>query len=211
MQVLATGFHIADFGPDARHASYKGVLESRERHAEMFALMNSMRTHYEIPSTFDGEMPDLAFREAVETPRLQFGRWYFVPLPDGREVPGRLYDGIVRDSERLAYGCYQLATGEHIIATCPVSDAELAAYRRYPDTFFGEVRPPSRRWNTLVELCDFFYETYKDTSREKALEWLAGARDYEHLKTLPQKDLAITLCERWALGTISKDNIKQAS
>jgi hypothetical protein len=73
----------------------------------MFALMNSMRTHYEIPSTFDGEMPDLAFGEAGEPPRLQFGRWYLVPLPDGREVPGRLYDGIVLESEKLAYGCYQ--------------------------------------------------------------------------------------------------------
>jgi hypothetical protein len=211
MQVLATGFHIVDFGPDARHASYKGVLESRERHAEMFALMNSMRTHYEIPSTFDGEMPDLAFGEAGEPPRLQFGRWYLVPMPDGREVPGRLCDGAVLESEKLAYGCYQLATGEYITATCPVSDAELAAYRRYPDTFFGEVRQPLRRWNTLVELCNFFYESHKDTSREKALEWLAGAPDYERLKTLSQRDLAITLCERWALGTMSKNNVKQAS
>jgi len=59
--------------------------------------------------------------------------------------------------------------------------------------------------------CDFFYESYKDTPREKALEWLAGAPDYERLKTLTQKDLAITLCDRRALGTISKDNIKQAS
>jgi hypothetical protein len=177
----------------------------------MFALMNSMRTHYEIPSTFDGEMPDLAFGDAGEPPRLQFGRCYLVPMPDGREVPGRLYDGIVLESEKLAYGCYQLATGEYITATCPVSDAELAAYRRYPDTFFGGVRQPSRCWNTLVELCDFFYESYKDTPREKALEWLAGAPDYERLKTLTQRDLAITLCERWAFGTISKDNIKQAS
>ena len=31
MQVLATGFHIPDFGPDARHSSYKGILESARR------------------------------------------------------------------------------------------------------------------------------------------------------------------------------------
>jgi hypothetical protein len=211
LQLLAAGFHIPDFGPDARHASYKGILESRERHGEMFALMNSLRTHYEIPSTFDGEMPDLAFGDSGELLRLQFGRWYLVPMPDGREVPGRLYDCIVLEAEKLAFGCYQLATGEHVTATCPISDAELAAYRRYPETFFGEVRQPSRRWNTLVELCDFFYETYKDTSREKALEWLAGAPDCERLKTLSQKDLAIALCERWALNTFNKQTIRQAS
>jgi hypothetical protein len=211
MQVLAIGFHIADFGPDVRHTSYKGVLDSRESHAEMFALMNSMRTHYEVPSTFDGEIPELAFGNDGELPRLQFGRWYLVPLADGREVPGRLYDGVVIESEKRAMGCYQLATGEHTMAACPLSDAELAAYRRYPDTFFEQVRQTTRRWNTLVELCDFFYESHKDTPREKALEWLAGAPDYEHLKTLTQRDLAIILCERWALGTMSKDNVKHAS
>jgi hypothetical protein len=211
MQVLATGFHMADFGLDAGHTSYKAVLESRERHVEMFALMNSMRTHYEIPSTFDGEIPELAFGSDEQLPRLQFGRWYLVPLADGREVPGRLFDAVVIEPEKRAMGCYQLATGEYILAACPLSDAELAAYRRYPDTFFGQVRETTRRWNTLVELCDFFYESHKDTPREKALEWLAGAFDYERLKTLSQKDLAVILCERWALGAMNRDNAKQAS
>ena len=211
LQVLATGFHIPDFGPDARHASYGSVLESRERHAEMFALINSMRTHYEIPATFDGQMPELAFGSEGEAPRLQFGRWYLVSMGDGSEVPGRLYDGIIDESQKIALGCYQLATGEHITATCPISDAELEAYKRYPDTFFGEVRQPSRRYNTLVDLCDFFYETYKDTPREKALEWLAGAPDYERLKTLSQKDLAVTLCERWAWSAFNKESVREVS
>src|ERR1700741_2011440 len=46
-----------------------------------------------------------------------------------------------------------------------ISDAELAAYRAYPETFFGEIRRPTRHAKTLVDLCDFFYETYKNTPR----------------------------------------------
>jgi hypothetical protein len=72
MQVLAAGFHIPGFGQDAPHRSYKGVLEARARHVEMFALLHSMQTHYEIPSTFDGEMPELAFQGSNGLPRLQF-------------------------------------------------------------------------------------------------------------------------------------------
>ncbi len=158
MQLLATGFHISDFGPDSRHSSYKGVLESRSKHEEMFALMKSMQTHYEIPSTFDGEMPELEFQEARDLLRLQFGRWYMVPATDGQEVPGCLYEAIVREDTKEVLGCYELATGEYIMATCPISDAELSAYRRYPETFFGEIRKPSGQANTLIELCDFFYE-----------------------------------------------------
>jgi hypothetical protein len=203
VQVLATGFHISDFGPDAQHTGYKSILETRERHCEMFALLNSMRTHYEIPSTFDGEMADLTFQDGDALPRLQFGRWYLVPTPDG-EVPGRLYDAVVNEHEKSVMGCYELQTGKHVMATCPISEAELAAYKKYPDTFFGEVRHAPSQVRTLVELCDFFYDVYKDTSREKILEWLAGAPDFENLKTLSQKDLAILLCERWAWGAFSK-------
>lgn len=198
MQVLAAGFHIPDFGPDARHFSYKSILESRTKHEEMFALMKSMQTHYEIPSTFDGEMPELVFQESQDFPRLQFGRWYMVPLADGQEVPGRLYEATVLGDRKEVLGCYQLATGENIMATCPISDAELSAYRRYPETFFGEIRKPGGRTNTLVELCDFFYEAYRNTPREKLLEWLSTAPDIERLRTLPQEDLVIIVCERWA-------------
>jgi hypothetical protein len=211
MQVFADGFRIPDFGPDVPHSSYKGVLDARERHVEMFALMKSMQTHYEIPSTFDGEMPELAFQNADSLPRLQFGRWYYVPMPDGREMPGRLYEASVCESTKTVFGCYQLTTGEYINAVSPISDAELAAYRRYPDTFFGEIRRPPHHSETLVDLCDFFYETYKDTPRDKALEWLAGTPDHEHLKTLSQRDLAITLCERWASQAYNDASKKRAS
>ena len=202
MQVLTTGFHIPDFGPDAQHASYKGVLEARQRHEEMFALMKSMRTHYEIPSTFDGEMPELAFQGLSDLPRLQFGRWYLIPMPGRGEVPGRLYDAVVNEAKKEVFGCYQLATGEHVTAVCPITDEELAAYRHYPDTFFGEVGEPPRHAKTLVDFCDFFYETYKNTPREKLLEWMVGSPDIDRLRTLSQKDLAIIICERWAYSAI---------
>ena len=211
MQSLAAGFHIPDFGPDARHPSYKGVLEVRARHSEMFAFMKSMQTHYEIPSTFDGEMPQLAFQNSSGMPRLQFGRWYLIPMPDGREVLGRLYDAIVNEGNKQVFGCYQLATGEYVNATCPISDVELAAYRAYPDTFFGEIRQPTRHAKTLVDWCDFFYETYKNTSRDKLLEWMAKAPDVERLRTLPQEDLAVVVCERWAYSAFHTGNRKRAS
>jgi hypothetical protein len=60
-------------------------------------------------------------------------------------------------------------------------------------------------------LCDFFYETYKNTPRDKLLEWMAGAPDIERLRTLPQKDLAIIICERWAYSAFQAGNEKRAS
>ncbi len=81
------------------------------------------------------------------------------------------------------------------MVTCPLTDAELAAWKRHPETFFGEVRPTTRQVDNWLELAKFMYQTYKNTPREKLLEWLKGAPDYDHLKTLPQDELAIVYCE----------------
>ncbi len=98
-----------------------------------------------------------------------------------------------------------------MLAVCPISDAELAAYRAYPETFFGEIRQPTQHATTLVDWCDFFYETYKNTPRDKLLEWMFGAPDIEQLRTLPQEDLAIIICERWAYNAFQTGNQKHAS
>jgi hypothetical protein len=203
-QTLATGFQIPDFGPDVQFAGYKAVLESRERHVEMFDLLNSMKTHYQIPSAFDGDIADLAFGDST-VPRLRFGQRYQIPNKDGVEAPGRLYEASVL--ERTVYGCYELATGEHVVVTCPLSDDEVAAYKKHPETFFGELRRPTPRAETFTELCDFFYESYKATPCERLLEFMCSAPDCEQLKRLTQADLAITYAERcawWAFNSAGK-------
>jgi hypothetical protein len=197
-QAIAVGFRIPDFGPDIDFHGYKAVLDSRERHLEMFALLDSMKTHYEIPATFDGENPELAFLPQNDLPRLKFGEWYRVRKGDGTEVPGRLYEATVIEQEKKVFGAYETSTGEHLIVTVPISDAELAAYRKHPDTFFGEVRHVGARAETFLDLCDFFYASYKNTPRERLLEFLKNAPDFAQLKELSQKELAITCCERWA-------------
>jgi hypothetical protein len=71
-------------------------------------------------------------------------------------VPGRLYDATVDIAKKQVIGFYELPTGVSIVVSCPLSDAEFAASQAYPETFFGEIRQPTRRAETLVDLCDFF-------------------------------------------------------
>lgn len=195
-QVIAAGYRIPDFGPGVGFSGFKAFLEWKKLHQEMLGLLDSMKTHYEIPSTFDGQIPELAFNASSELPPLRFGQWYPVPTDDGRQVPGRLYEAAVMEHKKLVHGVYETSDGRHIMATSPMTDAELAAWKRYPDTFFGEVRHVGRKAENWLELCEFAYESYKDTPRDKLLEWMKDAFDIENLRTLSQEDLAIVYCER---------------
>lgn len=198
-QVIAAGCRIDDFGPDVSFNRFKDVLESEERHNEMLALLDSMNTHYDIPSTFDGENPEFAFRKEVSAARLKIGQTYLVPGSDGIEVPGRLVDVVVEEHSKSFTGIYRTASNS-IIVRGPLSDEEMAAWRLHPDTFFGAVKKIPHTSNNWLELAKFFYESYQHTDREKLLEWMIDAEDHEELSELSQKDLAIIYCERMAWG-----------
>lgn len=199
-QVLAAGCRIPDFGPDVEFNGFKAVLESKERHQEIYSLLESMGTHYEIPATFDGQIPELAFQTPASVPPLKLGQWYAVPAKDGRAVPGLLEEATVMESKKTVYGVYKTSEGERILVTSPMTDAEIVAWKRHPDTFFGEVRHVGGNAENWLELCEFLYETYQNTSREVLLEWMKEASDIEEMKKQSQKDLAIKYCEGIALA-----------
>ena len=72
---------------------------------------------------------------------------------------------------------------------------DLAGYRRHPDTYFGIVIKQAKRIDDPLELFDFFYATYRHSSREKVLEFMAGWPDIEDLRGKETSELAIGYCQ----------------
>ena len=197
-QFLATGFNFADFGPDIAFNRFKDLLESQERHQEILAVSDSMRTHLDIPVTFDGQIPEMVFQHPRGVRQLKIGQYYQVPFGDGQMVSACLVTAIVLEGEMKIYAIYKKADGIQFIVTESISEVELTAWRRHPDTFFGEVQQVQHTSDNWLELAGFMYQSYKSTPREKLLDWMKDAQDFEQLNTLPQKELAIIYCERMA-------------
>jgi hypothetical protein len=200
--VLAEGFKISDFKVDAEYSNIRDALRSREKHADMEQLIKSMKDHYEIPSTFDGEIPEFAFNSGTQ--RFVIGQKYPVPTPDGKEVTGELTAAWVSETDKLVYGAYKLMDGSSIIATCSLTDEEFSAYKRYPDTFFGVYRKQGKKVESPLELFDFFFESYRNTSKDRLLEFMKEHPDYENLKKESQRELAIIFCERVVYSAMNK-------
>jgi SEC-C motif len=195
---IAEGFRVPDFGWRASFGSLKEALAAREKHQEMFALRKSWEENSEIPTTFDGEIPEFAFGNGP--PRLLVGQDYNIPDNEGGNVVGTLMQGIVMPSKKECFGFYRTKEGKNIIATCPLTDSELAAYERHPDTFFGVPQRPQKGARDALELYDFFYDGHKSASKDNLLKLLDGASDMEELKKLSREDLLQTYCERLTIG-----------
>jgi len=101
--------------------------------------------------------------------------------------------------EKTVYGIYRTVEGRRIIVTNPLTDAEMAAYARHPDTFFRVIkRDTGQKMRDPLDFYDFSRPVYGKTPKEKLLEFMEGASDIEHLKTLSQSELADIYCERLA-------------
>lgn len=199
--LLVEGFHIPEFKGDAKFPSLRAAIDARDAHIEMERLAVSIRDHSDVPGTFDGEAPELAY-EASEA-RLRIGDRYLVPDGNGLLVPGLLESATVVESERVAYGSYALDDGRRVIVTAPLTEAEIAAYRRHPDTFFGVVQPAGKQITDPIELYDFIFSTYSKSPREKLLEFMAGWPDIERLRALAQPDLARAYAEGCVYATMA--------
>jgi hypothetical protein len=204
------GYKIDDFGYGTTFGSIRAAVRAREKHAEIYALEKSIIDHPFPPSTFDGQLPTTAFGDG-ETSGLLIGRRYLVPQSNGEEVAGVLEDAVVLVNERVAYGIYKLDNDRRIIATSPLTPEELEDYQHHPDTFFGVYKKVPERSDDPVDLFYFFYETYKETPKERLLEFIKDAPDFDDFERLSQKDLAEAVCERWVHSVIQRSDKKQST
>jgi len=202
------GFKIPDFQEVFRNKSIRETVRARERHHEIFELMRSIEKYAHIPSTFDGELPSSAFSDG-KLPRKQIGEIYMVHGPDGTEVPARLTAATVDIVNRkMILAFHDPRTDKAWVSEAPMSQAELDDYKQFPDTFFGVHHQQGRKARTPLEMFDFMYKSYKNTPKEKLLEWMKNATDFAELKDLTQTEVSEIYCERCVYSILAEQQRK---
>ena len=192
---FAYGFKIDYFKANTAYTNLREARLSREKHIDMVKLIRSMRDQDQIPATFNGDIPEFVFNKDLQEKRLLIGNKYLLPGKDGKDIVGILESATLSEQEKLAFGSYLLENGTRAIFTCPVLDDEIAAYKKYPDTFFGVPRHQVKKIDDPLEFYDFFYDVYKKTSREKLLQFMEKWPHIDKLNELSDQELAEIYCE----------------
>jgi hypothetical protein len=174
----------------------------------MHRLVQSIRDHTRVPTTFDGEIPEFAY-DISRDDRLVVGRRYVVKDDSGEERIGTLTQGFVSESEKIAYCIYALDGGKSIIASSSLSELELQAYRQSPETFFGVLGQPTKVLKDPLELYDVMFSVYSKTPKEKLLEFMAAAPDLTELSSLSQSEVARIYCERLTSSVVARNPIQR--
>jgi hypothetical protein len=197
---LVTGFKISDFGDGAQFQSYTEAYKARMKYSALYDVQKAV-VKYSIPVTFDGEIAEFAFGKAAR----QFTIGDRFEIANGILVT--LQSGVVIEPEQKAYLVVNDDNGRSHVIIVALSDAELAAYRAHPETFFGRVLPVSKNIEDPLDLYAFFINANKETPREKLLDFLSDASDIERLIKLTDKELRYEYAERltyWAMKAEEK-------
>lgn len=160
------GFKIDDYRT-GRSLTLQQKIEMRSRNPEVEALLASIQEHIDLPSTFEGEVPGLPSN------RLLIGHRY--QMDDG--VFGTLEDACVMDDNGKVALIIDRDEGGRAIYTNQLSHEEFDAWKRYPETFFGQIRQRPGPINDPIELYDSLKATYVCTPKERLLQFMGEHGD----------------------------------
>lgn len=194
---LSAGFKIPDYGFGAQFSSLTAAYKAKQKHAAIRDVQTAF-AEYSIPSTFDGEIPEFAFGKAAR--RFSIGE--SVEVSDGISL--KIQSGIVNEQEKRAYLILVGSGSASYIYTSGLTEEELSAYRAHPETFFGRVVNVSKNIDDPFALFEFFVEGYRNTPREKLLEFMSKAPNIENYKNLPAEDLLYVYAEGMAYSALRK-------
>jgi hypothetical protein len=194
------GCAIEGFKMDTHRLGQAMTIEQavriRDANIEIEALIRSMGEHTEIPSTFDGSIPGLD----NDLPRLIIGNNYEL----GPGTVGTLTEACVMKEAKKAITIMRLEDGNQCVWDVPLSDAEIAAWERYPETFFGVMKDSPKPISSALDLYDFFHRSYEINDREKLLELMKGFPDFTALRLSSRAELLRTYCIRMTEGALAQ-------
>ena len=180
----------------------------KQKHIDIYNICESLEKYLVFPATFDGSLPS----EQGDNParRVQIGETYLFEGIGGPEgTVGTVTSATVNEAEKKAYIAITRMQGGSIILTQPMTDDALADYKAHGDAYFGDPgRPKKRDISSTFELFEWLMECYAKTPRDKLLEFVKDAPNYEELRQMPDDELRANCCEMFA-GAFERQTMKR--
>lgn len=202
--VLPYGYGIADFPPSGQF-TFSQLYRLREKHRDAFSIVENVRTYPAIPVSFDGSLPsDL---EAPDS-RPTIGEKYIFE-EGGEDYLAEVTAATMSDTGEMYLGVLK-EDGIALVLQRKATAQQLADFKQHGDAFFGGPRRTKLTSDDPYEFFIWLLENFKRLPREKMLEQIKEAADYEVLAALTTEDLAVELAERQA-NTVIEMNQRSAA
>lgn len=198
--IVAAGYKIADFGHGKPFDSFIAQYRAKERHIAVYRMLESLRDHAKIPSTFDGELPSVAFGES--DPPVKVGERYIFEAQDGKGIETTVTMVTVDEKERRIL----VGTDTGYVFQHPISDGLLADYRDYGYLVFSDSENRTRHVRDPFEMFEFVLDGYRKTPKDRLLQLMKDRSDISDLELKDQDELALIFAEGTVYSMMRKSS-----
>jgi hypothetical protein len=200
--VITAGFKIPDFGSLLPFPTYVAAYKAKQKHIDLFHLIKAIGS-FTIPTTFNGEVPEFEFGQAER--KWTIGEQYDL---DNQGI-GTLISASVAEERKEMMLVFRTDSNGLTVKQMAMTDAELAAYRHHPQTFFGIIQPVGSL-KSEMDLFEWFLDSMKDATRAQHLEYFKSSSDLPRLSTLSDMDLMLERCQSMTLVVLQKSALQPA-
>ena len=132
--VLVHGLGIPDF---AKVGNFRlsDLYKKKQRHIDAHDIMAAFKDYPNIPQTIDGSLPSESFNQNPQ--HIKIGEKYFFEDIGENGLIATVTSATVSKTEKLIY----LGTDNGYILKRPISEEELADYKKHPEAFWCHSRP----------------------------------------------------------------------
>lgn len=203
--IMAHGLGMPDFGRPGYYR-FQDLYRQKQKHIDAHNILQAFKTYTQLPATFDGSLPSMSFGRDE---RLIIGESYdFVDVGD-KGVVGTVTDVTISEETKTRMCAIQCEDGRSMLLEGKITDEELIEYKKHPDAYFGKIKRAPRKTNDPFELFEFFVDSYKNTPKEKLVEFMKEDPQIEDLKRLEREDLLLEVCERWVTSARVATELKK--
>lgn len=198
--IMAYGLGIPDFSKSG-HYRLPEIYQRKQKHIDAHNIVEAFGKYPQLPSTFDGTLPSEAFNKTSQ--RVLIGETYLFEDIGKSGVIGTVTAATVSANEKEIYFAITTEDGKSQILTRPMTEDELIDYKNHPEAFLGKIQRPPKKTEEPYDLFEFFVDSYRETPKERLLEFMKDAPDFDALIKMQQFDLVLECCERWVATAVN--------
>ena len=198
--IMAYGLGIPDFSKPG-HYRLSEIYRRKQKHIDAHKIVEAFGKYPQLPSTFDGTLPSEAFNKTSQ--RVLIGEKCLFEDVGENGVIGTVTTACVSASEKQIYFAITTEDGKSQILTMPMTEDELIDYKNHPEAFFGKIQRPPKKTEEPYDLFEIFVDSYRETTKERLLEFMKDAPDFDALIKMEQFDLVLECCERWVAAVVN--------
>ncbi len=185
--------------PERRHdrlSTLREEVDARTRHVEIDALIASFGEHSGVPWAFDGSV------RGLEEPDCWIIGMSYV-MGEGRVATLISGEVIEKDSTAMLLMEYE---GAQSLYPARLSTAQMQAWKRHPDTFFGQIDPVKSKPMDELAFYDWLVDYHSRSTPQQLLAAMKNFGDQDQLTKMSKVQLAeqLSLLQTLEMGRIAR-------